>query len=102
MIPVHTHANGSASVGIRMNGDITAAADEPKPGMPEATYGFQWKARQSLLASDIRVKYAVGGSLSSEFCTSAGRALAHGSKLQKTSFGDATRCMNRGGKKKTK
>ena len=72
------------------------------PGMPDATYGFQWNAGQSFFTSDISVKYAVGGSLSSEFCTSAGRALAHGSKLLKTSLGETTRCMNNVGKKKTK
>src|SRR5437763_7059891 len=102
MIPVHTHASGSARTGSRMNGESTAAADEPQPGMPAAMYGFQWKARQSLFASDISVKYAVGGSFSSEFCTSAGRAVDHGSKLEKTSFGDGTRPMNSTGKKKTK
>src|SRR4051794_22864249 len=98
MMPVQTHASGRASVGTRMKGESTAAADEPQPGMPEATYGFQWKARQSDFTSDISVKYAVGGSFSSEFCTSAGRTLAHGSKLLKTSFGDGTRCMNSVGK----
>src|ERR1051325_286345 len=102
MIPVHTHASGSASAGMRMNGESTAAADEPQPGMPEAMYGFQWNAGQSYFASDMSVKYAVGGSLSSEFCTSAGRTVAHGSKLEKTSFGDGTRPMNSTGKKKTK
>ena len=102
IIPVQTQASGSTSVGRRMNGESTAAAEEPHPGIPEATYGFQWNACQSCLASDIRVKYAVGGSFSSEFCASAGRTVAHGWKLEKTSFGDGTRPMNSVGKKKTK
>src|SRR5262249_2017315 len=102
MMPAHTHASGSASAGTRMNGESTAAADDPQPGMPLAMYGFQWNARQSDFASDISVKYAVGGSFSSETCASDGRAVAHGSKFEKTSFGDGTRPVNSVGKKKTK
>ena len=63
-----------------MNGERIAAADEPKPGIPEAMYGFQWNVRQSLRASVINVKYAVGGSFIVEFCdgTSAGRTVDQG------------------------
>src|SRR5947209_6913685 len=39
MMPVYTHASGSANVGSRMNGERTAEADDPKPGIPLATYG---------------------------------------------------------------
>src|SRR5215213_11643 len=37
MIAVYTHDNGRSSVGRSTNGESTAAADDPKPGMPPPT-----------------------------------------------------------------
>src|SRR5438309_1595857 len=100
-MPLYTHVSGSTSTGRAANGVSKAEADEPKPGMPEATKGFQWNAAGRDFNSDIRVKYDVGGSLITEFCTSSGRVMAQGSKFEKTSFGDTTRPMKSVGKKKT-
>ena len=41
----------------------TAVEPETFAGMPQPTYGFQWKAPPAF-RSDISVKYDVGGSLS--------------------------------------
>ncbi len=41
MMPPYAHVSGSSSVGNAMSGERTAEAEEPKPGMPEATNGFQ-------------------------------------------------------------
>jgi hypothetical protein len=83
-----------------MNGESTAAAEEPKPGTPEAMYGVQWNAAQCDFTSDMSRRW--GGSLSSEFWTSNVRKVFQGSPLKKTSLGETTRPRKMVGKKTTK